>query len=280
MNTEMDIIKARVSVRKYGNIPLGPEIRSALAGLTAETLPGPFGNRVRFHIVDASEGRENNFKVPGTYGMISGASVYIAGSVIPGPMAMEDFGYRMEDLILNATRLGLGTCWLGGTFRRGEFAERLSLESGEIIPAVTPVGFAAARPGIRETIVRGLVRAGSRRPFHSLFYSAELEALTETTAGAEVTILEAVRLAPSASNKQPWRIICTGKGKEFHLFLDEDPLYNRAIPGIKIQYIDMGIAMRHLDGAAADAGLRGSWQRLPLPPVQTGWKYIASWTAE
>ena len=34
-----------------------------------------------------------------------------------------DFGYVFEWLILRATDLGLATCWLGGTFKRGAFGQ-------------------------------------------------------------------------------------------------------------------------------------------------------------
>ena len=49
----------------------------------------------------------------------------------------------MEKAILYATGLGLGSCWLGGTFRRSRFAERISARSDEIVPAVASLGYPA-----------------------------------------------------------------------------------------------------------------------------------------
>jgi len=36
-------------------------------------------------------------------------------------MNLENFGYRMELIVLHATDLELGTCWLGGTFFTQQF---------------------------------------------------------------------------------------------------------------------------------------------------------------
>ncbi len=55
--------------------------------------------------------------------------------------------------------------------------------------------------------------------------------------------LEYVRMAPSASNKQPWRIVMDVNG-EAHFFIERTPKYGHAL-GYDIQMIDMGIALSH-----------------------------------
>ena len=84
---------------------------------------------------------QDEIKTLGTYGFIKGASVFIVGAVAKGEWAMEDYGYCMEKNILAATHLGLGTCWLGGTFNRSASASRISKRDDEVIPAITPVGY-------------------------------------------------------------------------------------------------------------------------------------------
>ena len=49
----------------------------------------------------------------------------------------------MESLILYATSLGLGTCWIGGTFKKGQFAKAIDLKGDEILPIVLPIGYEA-----------------------------------------------------------------------------------------------------------------------------------------
>jgi len=58
-----------------------------------------------------------------------------------GPKDLEDYGYLVEQAILVATDLRLGTCWLGGTFTKGRFAARMcGLERDETMPAVVSLG--------------------------------------------------------------------------------------------------------------------------------------------
>ena len=115
MKFDLDTISARSSVRSYDGNPLPDSDRAALAEAFAASVPGPFGGRARFALVAA----ETKGKVKmGTYGLISNVPAYIVGSIARAPRANEDFGYAMEGVILEATRLGLGTCWIGGVFDR------------------------------------------------------------------------------------------------------------------------------------------------------------------
>ena len=54
-----------------------------------------------------------------SYGMFSGVRNFIAlvGGEIDA-VALEKLGYFGELLALRCTALGLGTCWVGGTFDR------------------------------------------------------------------------------------------------------------------------------------------------------------------
>ena len=85
--------------------------------------------------------------MPGTYGVIKGAGVFLVGAMERGHRDMEDFGYLFEQIILFATELNLGTCWIGLTVARGPLADRVSLKPEEtyrpshrwaILPAAAP----------------------------------------------------------------------------------------------------------------------------------------------
>ena len=93
-------------------------------------------------------------------------------------------------------------------------------------------------------------------------------------------VLECVRLAPSASNKQPWRIVC--QDGAFHFFLDRDKAYSAMMPLADLQRIDMGIAMCHFQLAAAEAGLRASGEvtEPKLADTPGNYEYIVSFDAE
>ena len=107
--------------------------------------------------------------------------------------------------------------------------------------------------------------------------------LKRNAAGAFATVLEMVRIGPSASNKQPWRIVRVGE--MWHLYLQRTPGYakrNQVLLGIAdMQRIDMGITMCHFTLTAEELGLCGKWMvqepAIEKPDALT--EYIASWEA-
>ena len=74
---------------------------------------------------------------------------------------MEDFAYALEGIILRATELGLGSCWLGGLFGRTAISRALGKADTELIPACSPVGYPAERVGLQDKAIR--FGAGSRK---------------------------------------------------------------------------------------------------------------------
>ena len=97
-----DIIKKRVSCRTYRNRPLEGIIQQKFKNFLSQNVQGPFGNRVRFELIDLGQNEQDEVKTLGTYGFIKGASTFIVGAVIKGNLAMEDYGYCMEKNILAA----------------------------------------------------------------------------------------------------------------------------------------------------------------------------------
>jgi nitroreductase len=81
--------------------------------------------------------------------MIVGPRAFIAGVVAKRPFACVDFGYCMEGIVLRATELGLGTCWIGGAFGRGAIAKALGATKDEFVPATSPVGHAQGNARFR-----------------------------------------------------------------------------------------------------------------------------------
>lgn len=276
-----DVVRARSSWRSYDGRPLEPEDRTRFEDAIATLEGGPFGSDVRLALVETPAGGRAELRRLGTYGMVRGARTFLAGAVREGPMDMEDYGYAFERAVLFATALGLGTCWLGASFNRSGFARAVDLKENEILPAVSPVGYVAARRTAVDGVTRFLARSKRRKPWRDLFFDGDFTTpLSREAAGPYAEPLEMVRLAPSASNRQPWRIV-RGPGGVFHLFLRRTPGYDIAlinIPGADLQRVDMGIATCHFELTARDLGLPGKWEVIapPLePPERT--TYVASW---
>ena len=283
MKPIIETIRGRYSVRTYDPRPIEEEKLSALRVFLADNSVGPFGNRVTCKITTLLENSEKELSKFVSYGNVKGARSFIAGFVKKGPYALEDFGYCMEKNVLQATALGLGTVWLGGSLRRTTFADALDAGDDDIIPAITPLGYAADKRSMVDKVVRSMSRGTSRKEFGALFFVgsssaplAPMNPLTPDSAGKYADALEAVRLAPSASNHQPWRIIKENDTPVFHFYRKDTPGYTVA-GDIHIQYSDMGIAMCHFELAAHEAGLPGGW-RVNDPRIGVGdWVYVVSW---
>lgn len=138
------------------------------------------------------------------------------------PRALWHAGIAGEALCLEATALGLGSCWVSGSYRRKALG--LALRPQEKLVAVIPFG-QMNRP-------EGAV--GSKR-------KALRELCLDDPAGWPFWAYEAaesVRLAPSAVNLQPWRFAFAGS--------------TLMLSGRRFGSLDYGIAALHLL-----CGLRG-----------------------
>ncbi len=273
----------RFSCRTFSGGPLEERDRARLSEASAAMTSGPFGSRLRFSLAAAAARDTSALKRLGTYGTIRGATAFILGAAEPLSMYLEDFGYAMERLILLATDLGLGTCWLGGFFTRGTFSRRISLSRGERIPSVAAVGLVPDRDKAEAGFMRRSVGGSRRKPWEELFYDGGFgSVLTAERAGAYASPLAMVRLAPSASNRQPWRVVRSGAS--WHFFIRRTPGYppriSRTLMGIEdLQRVDSGIAMCHFELSARELGLSGQWVIRPpsisLPDSFT--EYSATW---
>jgi len=278
-----DLIRQRVSCRSYTKEPLRASDRQLLADFVAASPSGPFGSEVRIELVAATEQDSKALKGLGTYGFIRGASAFLIGAIGPGEKNLEDLGYLMERIVLYATGLGLGTCWLGGSFTKSSFAERIAVRGDERVPAVVAVGYPASKRATVDSMVRQMAHAHQRLPGEQLFFDGTFRVpLSPAAAGDLAAPLEMVRLAPSASNKQPWRIVKDGAAWHFYLQRTKGYREGRIMRLMKIddmQRIDMGIAMCHFALTAAELGLQGRWEQrkpsLDKPDELT--EYLVSW---
>jgi nitroreductase len=280
-----EVIRNRSSKRRYEERPIESDARGVLDDFLSSdsSIDVPFSSALRLKLVAANEGDRSSLKGLGTYGMIRGAPGFVVGAVKRSWKDMEDFGFAMERTILLATNLGLGTCWLGGTFTKSSFAEKIGARDDEIVPAVVAIGHATAQRSALDKVVRWGAKSKNRRPWNELFFSESFErTLSPEDAGDFSTAFEMVRLAPSASNKQPWRAVVAPDGRSVHFFLYRDPSYNRNMKKMKLadlQRVDMGIAFCHFWLATQEDGLDGAWSTDPpdVGRIPDGTEFVASW---
>ncbi|MBL7067146.1 MAG: nitroreductase family protein [Candidatus Marinimicrobia bacterium] len=275
----INLIRRRSSRRSYRSESFSPETLKQIEKIISNTPGGLFNSPSTFSLVHKYITADQKIKL-GTYGFISGAQYFVVGKTISGTEAFVDFGYCMEWIILQLTGLEFGTCWLGGTFTRSEFTKLLDLKEDEIIPAITPVGFATEKRSIRDRLIRFGAGSNHRKPWSEMFFNDDFDhPLTEVKAGDYVTVLEMVRLAPSASNKQPWRVVQSDNA--CHFYLQRTAGYSRMFPAIDLQLVDIGIAMCHFELSARELQLNGKWRSfVPGLILPESTEYILSWVFE
>ncbi|MBQ8536984.1 MAG: nitroreductase family protein, partial [Clostridia bacterium] len=263
-------IEARTSIRTYAPRPVREEL--ALLGLGG-CLSNPLGPAVRVQVVQKDTAPEG--EKLGTYGFIKGAKTFLAVTVPKAPHAAEAVGYAFEKMVLQATALGLGTCWLGGTFRRSSFAAAIDIGPEEAFSILSPIGYPAEKKRLVEHVFRGAIGSRNRKPWQKLFFCKDLATpLTPEAAGEYRQPLELLRLAPSAVNRQPWRVLADDRG--FHFFKKTG--IGGETGGLDMQRIDVGIAICHFHLAAQELGLQGHLERIvELPAAPSSLEYVASW---
>ena len=269
-----EAVKKRYSVRNYLNQEVEAEKIKDIKEFI-DTLENPFGNQVNFHFFDREDSGEN-LKL-GTYGVIKGAKNYIGSSVKLEPMGLEALGYEFETVVLYLAHLGLGTCWLGGTFNRKGFAKAMKLNEGELLPIITPYGYAANKKHIKEVAMRKLIKADHRMQWNNMFFQQDFDTpLTKEEAGEFAFPLEMVRLGPSASNKQPWRILFLDG--VWHFYENKEPGYSNVFP-YDIQRVDLGIAAAHFDFSVKEKGIKGHFDTGLNPNITLpkNVEYVFSW---
>lgn len=264
-----EVIDRRQSVRTYNGKNLSLKNARSIKDRFEDNV-GPFGTEVGLKLVDLS--RTSNRRL-GTYGVIKGARAYIGGRVPVGEKSFEDFGFVMEKLVLHCTKLELGTCWLGGTYNRGAFAKELGVEKDEAAPAIVSVGVPSDKSNIVHSVFKRTAKSTKRRPWNKLFYQDNYEKpLSKKKAGDFEKVLEAVRWAPSGSNKQPWRIIRHDGNYHFYLRRTGSRIKMYKV----IQLVDMGIAVCHFDLTARELGLTGTWVVSEPKLDSSFWEYNCS----
>ncbi len=136
----------------------------------------------------------------------------------------EKIGYYGEDIILNLTDMGFGSCWVGGTFDKDAF----ETPKDEELACVIVIG-KVEDITIKEKIIRRAV-SKSRKPVEGRLAEA-----TEIPAWVRNGI-EAVRLAPSAMNTQ--KVMFRYDGTTLTIGVNES---------YAMDLIDLGIAKRHFE---------------------------------
>ena len=225
----IDAIRARHSVRKYTDKPIGAEavaaIRAAVDGINRES-----GLNVQL-VLD--EPRAFNGMFITTYGQFSGVRNYLVMAGPKGVEAEEMIGYHGERLVLLAQTLGLNTCWVGLTYKK--IAGVFSLRAGDTVHCVIALGY-GANPGVQHPM-----RPAER--FYSVIGPSGEEIVESQPPEWFLRGLEAALLAPTAVNQQKFKFFLHPGGR-----VEAKPLFSL----VGYTHIDLGTAKCHFEIGAGD----------------------------
>lgn len=231
--TLMEAVDARRSRRKYLTTPIDPAAVEKLQTLISQYNQDA-GPTMHFVLDDGSA--FSGFRK--SYGMFTGVRNYIG--LIDNPKdanQKEKLGYYGELIVLAATMLGLGTCWVGGSFDRKSCPFRLG--EGESIACVIALGNPAPQLGFREKFISGITHRKVKKAGD--MFTALGEVPDWFMAG-----MRSVEKAPSAVMRQPVK------------FTYDNSVVTASVPDISDtgMALDLGIAKAHFEIGAGD----GKWE--------------------
>lgn len=267
-----ETIRKRKSSRTYNQLLLSPADKAELEKFIFENRKGINNEVIEFSIVE-KEDPNNQLKI--NYGMIQGYKTFVLGASGANPESRLNYGYLMEKVVLKATEMGIGSCWVG-YFDQSYFKE-IKLNDGFEIPSILIVGYAKDKQSAGERLVRITVKAHKRHDWQNLFFNYQSKLPLNTNLISEYTdSLEMVRLAPSSGNTQPWRIFYDETIAEFHFF--KKPI-NKRYEEMGLHDIDLGIAMAHFELTSISNELSGDWIKHNAESISStpDLHYIISW---
>jgi nitroreductase len=171
----MNVVASRKSVRGYADRPVEEEKLSKI--LEAARLAPSWANKQCCRYVVVKDKAKIQELACGFNGWLKQAPVIIVACADPKDAGthdgmnyyLVDVGISMQQLILAATDMELGTCWIGG-FDEAKVKKALDVPENIKVVAMTPLGYPADKEGfgskLRETVIGG----GKRKPLAEIIH--------------------------------------------------------------------------------------------------------------
>jgi nitroreductase len=171
----MDVLKARKSVRSY----IDKEVEEAklMKMLEAARIAPSWANKQCWSYIIIKDkpkirelacGLANSWLKKAPVVVVECGNPKESGSRDGKDYHLVDVAISMEHLVLAATDLGLGTCWIG-VFDEVKVKQLLGVPEDIRVIALTPVGYASDE-GLRAKLTKGFVRSGKRKSIEEIVH--------------------------------------------------------------------------------------------------------------
>ena len=252
MNT-IEFLRSRHSVRRYTSQTLSDNICRKLRA--SITMINTHEAGLHFELICDDPAPFDGFKA--SYGMFHGVRNYIACVVdISFPNVCERAGYYAQQLVMEAVGMGLGTCYVGGTFNSG--LVKVMLRADWKMLFIIALGYADVK---QQTFLSSLaMKIAHRHDRCADDFFMEDEGISLVEAKRMLPWLErglqGLVSAPSSLNRQPVRIKptwCYGISNRGDRVLTVKAILDR---NFKDALVDLGIGMYNFGFAASS----GDWE--------------------
>jgi nitroreductase len=141
----MDVVRSRRSIRRYRPDPIPED--ALMEVLEAGRLAPSGSNRQPWHfVIVKTKETKKAMSVPDWAADAPVVLVVCGDPEISATWNVVDPTIAMEHMILAATNLGLGTCWIGRLGRDEQVKEVLDIPGHLKVIAVTPIGYPDESP--------------------------------------------------------------------------------------------------------------------------------------
>lgn len=236
--SNIEAMNLRRSVRRYTDQPISRSHMDAIKWFVTEISPL---NDIPFDIIFFENGKLISESFKGIANMYSKviAPHYIAITSKEAPGYLENVGFIGEQLVLKLTALGIGSCWLGRSIEQKYFNQISSIKTNQSYVILISFGYA----------MEDLYPISKRNRLNiEDFVQGDIKENF-------MPILNALRIAPSAVNSQPWRIFI--EKNTMHLYMKTKNFITEKLLA-RMNLIDMGIGICHIIKCAEEIGFKTS----------------------
>ena len=170
-----EIIQSRISIRSYDSRDIPADTIEKINKFS-ESISGLFDYKIRVKIVHVPTLQKDIELKLGTYGVIRGTNYFIAAAHEKGKFNLVNAGYVLELIVLYATSLGLGTCWLAGTFNRSAFFQAMQLQPGEVLPVIIALGYPQEQKlHLIDSVFRTFAKSRTRKSWDQIYFDENFQ---------------------------------------------------------------------------------------------------------